>query len=313
MRDLDLYDSNNHNKSDLTYKLKTVDFEFVGLDQPQKKRGTKRKILWVNEANEITLEDWTQLIIRTEGEVFLDFNPSDEFHFLYDNVLTREDCIFIQSTYKDNPFLAKPIVDEIERLQQQNENSWRVFGLGERGVSEEVIYSNWQTFTEYPQKIDEVIYGLDFGFNNPTALVEISLADTLPYIRERIHESKLTNADLIRELDKLGIDKSYTIYADNAEPARIEEISRAGYRIVPADKSVEDGIDYLKSLVLYIHGESSNGLKELRSYKYKVDKNGVVLDEPVKFHDHFCDAMRYGIYTHYLRSGYAKPNIRGVG
>lgn len=287
------------NKTEHLYTFPTgATVQFISLDQPQKKRGAKRDLLYLNEANEFTKEDWIQLIVRTEGEIYLDFNPSDEFHWIYDDVLTRADCELIKSTYKDNPFLSNDLVNEIERLKETDPNYWRVYGLGERGISEAIIYSNWGIFKEHP-KYDDVIYGLDFGYNNPTCLIQIGIKDNQTYWTELIYDSLLTNSDLIKKLESLGVDKKAEIYADAAEPQRIEEIHRLGYNIKPSIKSVKDGIDAVKSQKIFIHYESFNTQKEIKSYKWKQDKDGRILDEPIKFNDHAMDAARYPIYNYF--------------
>lgn len=297
LNELGIYDESCHNKSDHIYTINGNQIRFIGLDQPQKKRGAKRRILYCNEANELNTEDWKQLILRTTGKIFLDYNPSEEFHWIYEKVLTRTDCTLIKSTYLDNPFLEQTVIMEIEKLKDEDENDWRVYGLGERGVSREVIYVNWAEFAVYPEKVDETIYGLDFGFNNPTALYEIKICDGVPYIRKLVHSSGLTNNQVLDEIKKFIPNKSSFIFADCAEPARIKEISDAGYNVHPADKSVTDGIDYCQRQKLMIHESSAEALKEIKSYKWKVDKNGKVLDEPVKYNDHAMDAIRYALYT----------------
>lgn len=298
LNNLDIYDESCHNKSDNVYSLNGNIINFVGLDQPQKKRGAKRRILYCNEANELTAEDWKQLILRTTGKAFIDYNPSMEYHWIYDKVLTRPDCVVIKSTYLDNPFLEQTVINEIERLKDEDENDWNVYGLGLRGTSRETIYTKWQTFKIYPEKIDETIYAIDFGFNNPTAIGQIDYSDTVPYITELLYQTGLTNNQVIQKLNDMKVFKSSPIYCDNAEPARIEEICRAGYNAKPADKSVKDGIDHCQRQKLMIHENSVNLIKEIKSYKWKVNKDGITLDEPVKFNDHAMDMMRYGIYSH---------------
>jgi phage terminase large subunit len=303
------WDQVEYNRTDHVFHFKESDstVQFNSLDQPQKKRGAKRKYLYLNEANEFTKEDWIQLIMRTEGRIWMDYNPSDEFHWIYDDVLTRQDSELIKSTYLDNPFIPDDIVKEIERLKETDPNYWRVYGLGERGVSEAVIYPAWEIFKDRPD-YDDIVYGLDFGFNNPSSLVKIGFKDQGAYWEELIYESGLTNEDLIKRLQAL-VDKKAEIYADAAEPQRIEEIRRKGFNIKPANKSVKDGIDCVKARKLHIHYESINLQKEIRSYKYKQDSNGRVLEEPVKFDDHALDAGRYGTYNYILNKNY-KPRTK---
>lgn len=298
LKELELYDEALHNKSENTYSLNGNLIEFISSDQPQKIRGRKRKRLWLNEANEFTLDDFRQFVLRTTDQIILDYNPSDEFHWIYDEVLTRDDVTFIKSTYKDNPFLEKELVKEIERLQEVSPVDWQVFGLGERGYSEEIIYTNWSQCETLPQ--GEIIYGLDFGYNNPTALVEIVIYDNTYYLHEVIYQTKLTNSDLLNLLLSLPIQKNAPIYADCAEPQRIEEIWRAGFKVFPADKSVKDGIDKVKRSRIVVTKSSTNIWKERSSYKWQKDKNGHILDVPVKFNDHSLDGIRYALHTHQL-------------
>jgi phage terminase large subunit len=140
LRSRDLYNENFHNKSSHEYYLNGNLVEFISLDQPQKIRGRKRDLLYINEANELTYEDWQQLILRTEGKAILDYNPSDAFHWIYDKVVPREDCAFYQTTYLDNPFLDAGVKAEIERLKDTDEDYWRIYGLGERGMSRATIF-----------------------------------------------------------------------------------------------------------------------------------------------------------------------------
>ena len=296
MKDQGLYINEHHNKADCTYKYRSNEIEFISIDQPQKIRGRKRRYLWINEANELTYEDFRQLNLRTQSKIFLDYNPSDEFHWIYDNILTRDDCLFIQSTYLDNPFLEPSIVKEIERLKGTDANYWRIYGLGERGIGEATIYNHWQ-FQEDKPEFEETIYGLDFGFNNQSALVKVGIKDQDYYSEELLYESHLTNSQLIDKLKEIVTDGGY-IYADCAEPQRIEEIGNAGLNVFPADKDVKKGIDDIRSHKMFINKDSVNLLKEIKSYKWKVDKDGRILDEPVKINDHLMDALRYAVHTH---------------
>lgn len=300
----DLYNENKHNKTDQIYSFFNGSYiEFFSADNSTRLRGSSRDILFINECNLLKKESYMQLNMRTTQKVIIDYNPADEYHWIYDDILTQDDTLYIHSTYLDNlRFLHPSQVKEIEKLKDMDENYWKIYGLGERGKAQEIVYSNYEIVNEWPESYDRKIYGLDFGFNHPTVLLEIRIKDQIPYIRQRIHESGLTNNDLIRKMSNENIEKNIYIYADNAEPARIEEISRAGYRIEPADKSVKDGIDHCKSLKLKILKDSVDVIKEIRNYKYKIDKQtGAALDDPVKFNDDAMDAKRYGLYTDYLR------------
>ena len=156
----DLYDETKHNKSDHTYTLNGNTFEFISLDQPQKKRGAKRHYLFCNEANELTWEDFFQLLVRTEEKIYIDYNPSETHHWLYDKILNREDCTFIKSTYKDNPFLPDELVKEIERLRDTDEDYWKIYGLGERGFSKSIIFPRVEIMSKIPEEAKLISTGL---------------------------------------------------------------------------------------------------------------------------------------------------------
>lgn len=294
MEDFKLYDPSAHMKTEQLYTYPTGSYiEFFSVDNQLKVRGPGRDILFINEANIIQYETFRQLLLRTKKCIFIDYNPADEFHWLYDKVLTRPDCYFIKSTYKDNPFLPKEQVHEIESYRDADPNFWRIYGEGERGHSEGVIYTHWQVYSQDNSR-GNVCFGLDFGYNNPTALVRVDERDKAIHITEEIYQSHLTNTDLIGMLKQI-VRPYDPIYCDAAEPQRIEEIKRAGFKAIPANKDVKAGIDFIKSRKLFIHQGSANILKEIKSYKYKTKGNKIANtpEEPLKLNDHAMDAMRY--------------------
>jgi len=278
--------------------------EFVALDDAQKARGRKRNWLWMNEGNELRLEDWRQLSFRTSEKIFLDFNPSDEFHWIYDSVMTRDDCKFIKSTYLDNSFLSPELINEIERLKEEDETYWKVYGLGERGSSGATIYTNWELCEKIPENINDWCFGLDFGYNVPSSFVFCGFKENRCFIRQLIHEKGLTNSDLISRLNELDIEypelqiKNKEIFADAAEPKSIEELYRAGFNSHKSIKDVAHGLKTVKSFELLITKDSDEIQKEIKYYKFKEDKDSNVLDQPCKFNDHAMDAIRYGIHTY---------------
>jgi phage terminase large subunit len=295
----EIYNPEFHNKSEATYLLFGNLVEFVSVDQPQKIRGRKRSVLFANEVNELTLEDWRQLILRTTGRIIVDYNPSDEFHWLYDHVLTRDDHEFFQTTYLDNPYLSDAVVSEIERLKEADPDYWRVYGLGERGISRSTILTHWKAVPQVPDSWKLMNYGLDFGYtNDPTAIVAIYTDGHGFCLDEICYATGLTNAAIAQTLRDANVGRGTMVVADSAEPKSIDEIHGHGFNIHPARKgpdSVRSGIDFLRSRPLLITERSLNGIKELRNYKYKEDKNGRQLNEPVDAFNHFIDASRYAI------------------
>ena len=208
------------NKSEMIYYYKNHKCEFISVDEPQKIRGRKRDILFVNEGNELSFEDFRQLIMRTSQQVILDFNPSDPIHWIYDELMTRDDSETFISTYKDNAFLEKQIVDEIERLKDKDEQYWSVYGEGKRATfAEGMVFNNWEwiNYEDFPET-DDIFLGLDFGYtNDPTAIVELRKKNDKIYIKEICYKTGMTNQDIANFLKANNYSETI-IYCDSAEP-----------------------------------------------------------------------------------------------
>ena len=315
MYDWGLFEEKYFNRSELIYYFDDNSYiEFFSADNAAKLRGPGRDILFVNEVNLLSFEEWQQLIIRTREKSFCDYNPVEEFSWVYDQILTRSDCKFIKSTYLDNfAYLPPRQIEEIERMKDIDYNLWQVFGLGNVAKSTNVVYNNFKVDSNFPADNDShVVYGIDFGFNHPTALVKINRVGRKLFVQEVLYESGLTTSDLVSKIKELAPDRISWIYGDSASPDRIQEIANAGFNIHPSNKSVLAGIDYLKQFEIIIHPESINLLKEIRFYSWKVDKNGNRLDEPVKYNDDALDALRYAALTHgqsyWTEHSYSFPN-----
>tara|TARA_R110000796_G_scaffold51154_1_gene120657 strand:- start:1041 stop:2198 length:1158 start_codon:yes stop_codon:yes gene_type:complete len=311
LKERDIYREEFHSKSTHEYHLNGNLVEFLSLDQSQKIRGRKRDFLFCNEANELTFEDWQQLIFRTTERVVIDFNPSDEFHWIYDRVLTREDAEFYQTSYLDNPFLSKTIVKEIERLKYIDENYWRVYGLGERGKSRSLIF-NFSTIPNIPESAKLVGRGLDFGFtNDPTALVETYVEGDNMYVKELLYRTGLTNQDIGNELKRLQLDRRDEVWCDSAEPKSIEEIHRMGWNTKKTFKGeITIGIDIIRRYKLFATDDSINLIKELKNYKYIEDKNGQLTNKPIDAFNHTLDALRYSVVNRLTRPKYGKYFVK---
>lgn len=306
-----LYYEEFHSKSTYEYFLNGNRIEFISLDQPTKIRGRKRDLLFINEANELNFEDWQQLIFRTTEKIVIDYNPSEEFHWIYDKVLERDDVEFYQTTYKDNTFLSEVIVKEIERLKHIDEEYWRVYGLGERGRSRSLVF-NFTTTPSIPPTAKLVGRGLDFGFSNDSsALVETYIEGDNMYARELIYRTGMTNQDLGNEFKRLGLDRRDEIWCDSAEPKSIEELNRMGFNTKRTYKgSINIGIDMIRRYKLYVTDDSINMIKELRNYKYVEDKNGQLTNKPVDAFNHSLDALRYSVVNKLGRPQYGKYYIK---
>ncbi len=302
------------NKSELVMTVNGNQVFFKSLDDSEKIKSTEFNYIWAEEATELTYEDYLQLGLRLRrkndlrNQLIMTFNPIDQFHWIKTKILDmpNDDMATFQSNYKLNPFLSPEYVKQLEQLAEIDENYYRIYALGEWGVLQNLIYSSWDVVDTIPENCDEIIYGLDFGYVNPTALTEVRVKENEAWAQELIYQSHLTNSDLI-ELLKSRVNKDTPIYADSAEPQRIEEIYQAGFNIDPAHKEVRFGIDKVKQYRLHILSDSVNLIKEIRSYKWREDKEGRVLEEPVKFNDHALDSLRYALGS---RTVFAEPELR---
>lgn len=302
-----LWDDSCWAKSSMEYRMGRVLFEFFGCDQGQKIRGRKRNIIYMNEANENDLEIYRQLMMRTSGVVFMDYNPSMSDSYIYDNVLTRPDSVLIKSTYKDNPFLDASIRAEIEALKDTDPEYYRVYGLGERANLTGAIYDGrWKYTNEISAEEREgieagatVVYGMDFGYTVPTAVVRlaINLDRRAALVEQVLYKSHLMNEDIrdaVRSYMERRGEGHCKIYADPADPDRIEWLRTNGLRTIRGarkHKGIIDGIMTVRQLMLYLRPQDVDIQKEIRRYRFHEYKP----DEPIKQDDHLMDAIRYPI------------------
>lgn len=287
----------NFNKSFLKYTFSNGSYiEFFSTDQPDKLRGARRDILYINECNNIPFEAYQQLSIRTRNIVWLDFNPTHEF-WVHTEVKGDPDSEELILTYKDNEALSENIIKEIEKARDKAKTSeywsnwWNVYGLGLQGSLEGVIFSNWKTIPALPEDARLLGCGLDFGYSNdPTAIVAIYKYNDTRILHEVLYKKGLVNQELAKYLPKT------TIWADSAEPKSIEEIRRLNIDIRAVTKgadSISFGIQVMQQQKYLVTESSTNIIKELRNYCYDTDKNGKTLNKPVDNYNHAIDAIRY--------------------
>ena len=304
LKELNIYSVEDHNKSEHIYTFPNGSIvEFFSVDDEQKIRGRKRDIAWCNEANELYFDDFTQLNMRTESKLIFDYNPSESTSWLYE--LPTEESIMIKSTYKDNPFLPQSIRTQIEDLKRTDEALYQIYALGEKAISKSNIYSNWSFVAHRPAKFVKFVYGLDFGYNHPTALMRVYYCDKDIYVEPVIYESYLTTTMLIEKLGSLGIEQTVSILADYSRPEIIQEMNNAGYDVLNANKVVKKGIDNLKTFKVICQDDKALK-REYENYKWK-KVGDFITDEPVKLFDDAMDAIRYA--TTHIKQQYYSDDV----
>ena len=297
------YQDAHYNRTLLTYTFSSGSFiEFFSADEESKVRGARRNILFINECNNLSFSTYHQLAIRTSHSIYLDFNPSNEF-WVHTELIGSPDVEVLTLTYKDNEALPKSIVLDIETARDKAVDSaywlnwWRVYGLGQLGTLQGVVFDNWEIIKDIPEHARLIGYGLDFGYtNDPTAIAAVYKYNDTVVFDEVIYETGLTNQDINVKLESNGVKKVSEIIADSAEPKSIEELKRFGWRVQGASKgkdSINAGIQVMQQYRFLVTERSTNLIKELRQYMWETDKTGKNLNKPIDSYNHLMDAIRY--------------------
>ena len=302
MMALGRYNDNQFNKSTLKYTFSNGSYiEFFSVDQPDKLRGARRNVLYVNECNNVDFDSYYQLAIRTSGEIWLDYNPSSLF-WVDRELLNQDDVDFITLTYLDNEALSETIVKEIESAKEKAKTSsywanwWQVYGLGQTGSLEGVCIPDWQEI-QLPNEARLLCYGMDWGYSNdPTSLIAMYKYNDAYIFDELIYQKGLLNSDISNLLKTNGVND--IVYADSAEPKSIAELNSYGHNVLPVSKgrdSIVYGLNLINQNKVYVTSRSKNLINELRNYIWMVDKQGNKLNKPIDAYNHAIDAMRYAI------------------
>jgi len=272
---------------------------FGSADNPYSLEGVHVRACWLDEAGQMKGEVWHTVLRRTNfyrARILITTTPYT-FNWLktevYDRWLAGDPEIdVIQFTSIENPYYPK---EEFERAREiLPSHIFSMFYEGKFTLAEGVIYTNWTVLDKMPKEYDTIIYGADFGFNNPTAVLKVGIKDDNIYILDEIYQSHLTNNELINLLKDFVENKNDPIYCDPSEPARIEELCKAGFNAVAGSKNVLEGIDQIQRRKIFISTNCRNTIEEIRNYVW--DKKGEeFLDRPRKINDHTMDALRYAV------------------
>lgn len=286
------------NKSELLYTGYGSSMLFKGFDDPEKIKSFECDTVWVEEATDLSIDDYRQLKLRlgrsvSDAKIIFTYNPISQHHWLKKEVIDKNtDIAVMHSTYKDNlKFLSPTYIKSLEDLINQDPNYYNIYVLGKWGVLEGIIYNNWDICKEMPQTYEHRFYGVDFGFSNPSAVLEMRAKENDIWIDELVYQPGLTNPELISKTEACEIDKGSCWYGDSAEPDRIKEFCEHGFNMSLSNKEVSIGIDHVKRYKLHITERSLNTIKEIQGYVYQ--KNNSLtsekkVEQPVGFNDHAC-------------------------
>ena len=290
----DWYDISAHDRTNHTYQLFGNLVEFFSVDQYEKVKGRKRHVLFVNEATDLALQEWRQLVLRTTWRIVADYNPEPTQHWLYDQVATREDCTTYHSTYKDNPHLPPEVIQEIELLREQDPEYWAVYDLGQRGKSRDLVFVHQNIVDEIPAGYRLVRYGFDDGFAISQLAVAAVYSNGHGYLLDEVLYGVGLDASDVAQAMR-GREPAI-IVADPENPRMLRDLRKFGMTVVPIDKpanSRQENIRTMQSRPLLILRSATNLVKEFDGYKYLKDQDGQPSKIPEKKNDHLIDAAMY--------------------
>lgn len=307
------------NKSDMT--IECIDsgsqLLFYGLDDVEKLKSIAGiTSVWVEEASEILQDDLDQLNLRLRVlrddvymQIILTFNPISSEHWIKKKFFDKkmEDTYIQKTTFKDNRFLPEQYLKVFEDLKATNPTFYKIYALGEWGTLKGLIYDSYNTIEEMPKYFEKEYIGLDFGYNHPFSIVHTMIDGRNIYIDEIIYVTGWENKKVIEHIyDNYTWVKNKKIFADSARPDLINEWKNNGYNIEKANKSVFAGINTVKSFNIFVTSRSTNIIRELNLYSWKVDKDGNTIDEPIKLNDDALDAVRYSLSNYIKKDGKTK-------
>lgn len=323
LQDFGVYNSANYNKIERYYQFDFGDGNpnkseilFFGLDDESKLKSTEFNLLWLEEATDFTADDFSFLKTRMsaqkpkgwrQNQIIMSLNPSDARGWIKTWLMPQKGVQVIHSTYKDNPFLPTDYIKGLESLKDTNPMKYKMLVLGEWGVSQGIIFDKWTLYENEPQGLDGTVYGLDFGYNHATALIQCSFKDNEVYLKELLYKRHITNRELIEIMQaNPDIKTDISMIADSAEPDRIRDIFDAGYNCLPIEKTtILQSIDTVKKYKIFIHKDSKNLKEEFNNYEWKKNLAGEYLDnvEPNKQHDDGIAAVRYAVQYYDKNAG----------
>jgi len=301
MKETGRYIPTHYNKTLLRYEFTNGSYiEFFSVDDESRLRGARRNILYCNESNNISYDSFLQLQIRTDGEIYLDYNPTSKF-WVHTEVIGQPDTELLVLTYKDNEALSEEIVKQLEVNREKAktstywENWCRVYLDGEIGQVEGTIFTDFNIIDKIPEDARLLGYGLDFGFSqDPAALIAIYKYNDDLVVDEVVYQTGLLNSELSNIMKQSGVKGE--IFADSAEPKSIHELKRYGHQVKPVEKgkdSINYGIQILQQKHILITRGSTNLLDEFSKYMWKKNRDGGYEKTPIDAYNHAIDALRY--------------------
>jgi len=271
--------------------------EFFSADDNSKLRGARRDVLYINEANNVSFDSYSELSVRTKGEVYLDWNPTHRFWY-NENLEGDEDVDFLVLTYLDNESCPDSAIEYILKAKEKAKTSpywdnwYKVYGLGQTGMLQGTVFTNWEEGT-FNDSLP-FAYGLDFGFSpDPTALSKVAVDKKakIIYVEEKAYLKELSTSGIVSVLREYT-ERGSLIVADCAEKRLINDLITEGLNVSPCRKgkdSIKTGIKNMQDYTIIVCGSSPNLKVELNNYIWNDKKAGIPIDN----YNHLIDGIRY--------------------
>jgi phage terminase large subunit len=297
--ELDIYKYIDHKRTLHEFSFQGRVVSFISTDDAHKLRGRQHTFCWLNEVNDMEFEVFNQVMMRLEQWIYLDCNPSGHpwarTEIEEKRLPERGDVHLDVSVYTDNPFLPPAMVKEIENLRYVDEDLWSIYTLGVWTELKGLIYPKFVIVDHMPVGW-KTYFGADFGWNDPTVLVQVSIKGKDMYVDCLVHQSELTLDEMAEKMKTIRGNPK--ILCDSAEPRTIEELRRRGVNARAAKKgpdSVRQRIMFIKQHNLHVTSSSIETIDEFRRYKWDEDKDGRIQDKPINMYKHSSDAISYAI------------------
>jgi len=294
-----LYDKFKINNTRHVYTYGSNLIEFFSVDGENSRLGSRRSHLYINEADSIKFSTFIEIYGRTSDFTIMDYNPRRKF-WAHKELIGEAHVDFLILNFTHNEFIPEKEKSSILWFKKKADegsryfkNKWRVLGLGLLGITEGIIFENWNEAKQVPPDAHYLGAALDWGFtNDPTAIVKLYRYNQKIYIKESLYKRAMLNSQIAKHIIDDPELLNGIIIADAAEPKSIAELKTYGVKIKKSDvKDIDFGISVIQEFELVVVGK--NAVEEFENYCYKRNKAGEQLGVPIDDWNHIIDPTRY--------------------
>ena len=306
------YDENKSNGIITLSNGSTI--SFTPTDDDKKLRSLNLDFVYIEQCEEISEEAFIELDLRIRndiakrygGQMLIVVQPSNKTHWLYrlfyQEKANDPDYKKIHFSYLENPFLPEEQAKVYEGLRETNYERYLTHTKGEWISSSKQIFTNNWTVGFDRTYFDYYVGGVDFGWNNPSCFLLCGVYDDEFFVLGEVYKAEMKTEEFLSRIKELlaSFDLSFndisSVFADAADPEKIQYFCDAGLNTYPSVKDVKAKIDTTRETRIHIKESCVNLIREMPMYEWKKNKDGELLEEPVKKNDHGVDALCYACY-----------------